>query len=419
VHRGQILGHVTHYWSGATKTIDWHHLHWGMRKGKYDPNNIGAYVRGYAKKNEFTIDPATGVWTHSEWVDPFTIVAANSDQGLAASADVRHHPPGSLLEDASGSYWLVMDDAHVSNVSLSALASDRFSLAGAVHVSDAELACYAISAPFVSQGHITLYVRPNSPTVVMAYDATHTRYDIVRWEALLSWGYDASDLSVNPNLVQQLEATYAPKGLKKLRPGTLVKADESPEVSIVTMANTRRAITSAEVFEALGFSWERVVSIPQSVIDQVAGPKEQMLIDETSIHACNAPQKQNQSKSGVHFLYSGPPLPGSIKLEGWWQPPNAPSHGWGIVSDCVDTIPGDGTLECELPLPSGTSPFEFQIDLPNGSFWGDQSCSSLGGCGKPNGTVKLSNTKGPIPVTLVPNNTNNQPYYNGHVQLIP
>ena len=159
----------------------------------------------------------------------------------------------------------------------------------AVKASGDEMDCYAKSAAFPSLGSVTLYQRTGSPTVVMAYDATRTRYDVIRWEALVSWGFDAEDLTNDLSKTVFRETMYVNKGFRLLRPGTLVKADESSEVSAVTMQGTRIPIVSDDVFEALGFRWERVVSIPGSVIDQVAGPRALPMIDLASIKSCAVP----------------------------------------------------------------------------------------------------------------------------------
>ncbi len=121
----------------------------------------------------------------------------------------------------------------------------------------------------------------------------------------------------------------------------------------------------------------------------------------------------------VQFVYTGPVTPGTIHLDAWWQGPNNVSQSWGTVAECVDMQEGDGILDCSFTLPSGTSPFEFQIVLPDGRFWGDLSCSPQGGCGATVGTLSVNGPNGNLAVSLVANNPNNQPYFNGHIETIP
>lgn len=530
VKRGQYLGHVGHYWAGADQSLDWHHVHWGMRYGAFDAGNVNAFVRGYAPKSEFTIDPKTNMWTHPQWVDPFVIISANSDPAQAAMADVRHHPSGTLLEDPYGSFWLVVNDKTIAPISPDMMFGDRYDSSRAVVVSEDELNCYAINAAVDPLGPVTLYQRPNSSTVVMAYANTKQRYDVIRWEALVSWGYDADSLTADAKTIVAIESGYAPKGYRMMRPGTLVKADESSEVAIVTNQQTRQAIASADVFEAMGFSWSKVVSIPQSVLDAVAGPRENALIDLPSIHACAmqpvcpgggncggggnplpvevcngldddgngqideiflcklgskgggcitkcntagslvceapscswgscepypedctntidddcngltdcddpacngipacAPSSPDagvpdagggDSSVPLHFVYNGPAMVGTIQLFAWWQPPQAKVREWNLVAECQDAVPGDGILDCTFSVPSGTSPFEFQVNLPNGGFWGDESCNPLGGCGSPVGNVTVQTPNGKLAVTMKQNNKDGLPYFNGRVESI-
>ncbi|MFH1620742.1 MAG: M23 family metallopeptidase [Patescibacteria group bacterium] len=528
VKRGQYLGHINHYWAGATQSVDWHHLHWGMRKGTFNTGNVGAYIKGYAKKSEFSTDPTTGFMTHPEWLDPFLIVAANGDPALAASADVYHHPSGSLLEDENGAYWLVKSDTEIAYVPTDVLSKDKYDLSRAVKVSDDEMNCYSQSSSVVSLGNVTLYKHPNSTAVAIAYASSGMRYDFIRWEAMLSWGFEDSDLTHDASTIQFLEMNYLPAGFKLLRPGTLVKADEESEVAIVTYNQTRLPIASAEVFEALGYSWERIVSIPKSVITQVAGPRENnKLVDQAYINTCAVPPEcesngtcggggehtvpdagtlpaeevcngqdddgngqideifmckfgsmgngcitscntagnylctapscswgtcmpypevcnntidddcnglvdcadpacsdnsvctTGNNNSTLHLVYGGPVIPGSIHLEGWWQPPNALPRQWGNITECGDAVAGDGWLDCEFLLPTGTSPFEFQIILPDGRFWGDKSCSPQGGCGNTVGNLFLFSQGGLVNIEMIPNNTEGSLYFNGRVPIVP
>lgn len=635
VRRGQYIGHVAHFWHGPTTSIDWHHIHWGMRKGAFSiSSGLAPHIRGYAKKNEFVKDPETGALKHPEWLDPFVVVATSGDPALLAAVGVRNHPSGSLLEDRHGTYWLVTGLDELSAIPGDVFASDRFNAHAATRVSDEEVACYRKGKPLASYGHVTLYKRPSSPTIVLAFDASHERYDVIRWEALLSWGFGTSDLTMDAVKIAFIEKTYASKGYRLLRPGTLVKAEEESEVAIVTMKQTRLPIASGEVFEALGFGWERVVPLPKEVLTSVAGPRESGVVTWESIHKCALPTpcpagetcgggggvdagvpdalvdasfldsgiaesgpadagssskdacssvevcdgldnncnsfideiflcamgsvggvcKTSCGTAGylvctpptctwgecrpysedcsntidddcngfvdcadpacflslickpkpdaglvdigsfldssivdagivdvfapdagvidsgswdtsladtsvsdiatsdadvfdtassdtgdadagsvdtgsvldaplgsipITLSYHGPVAPGFIWIEAWWQPPKTLPRSWGKILECKDTIPGDGKLDCTFSLPYGTSPFEFQIYLPDGRYWGDKSYDPKGGHGSTIGTVTLTSSYGPVVYTLIPNNPDGKPYYNGHVAYVP
>jgi hypothetical protein len=573
VHRGQYLGHIGHYWYGAGKTTDWHHVHWGIRKGKFSAASytraaLGKYARGYANLSEFSVNSVTHLKTHAEWTDPFSVVQALGDPALTPAVGVRHHPPGSLLEDADGKHWLVAEETKVSLVPQAVMLADRYDASSAVRVSAEELACYDHGPNVSALGPVTAYQRPGTSTVVMAYEQTHGRYDVIRWEALLSWGLSQNDLTANATKINLAENTYADRGYRRLRPGTLVKADESSEVTLVTPQSERLPIATGEVFEALGYDWKKIVSLPAVVLDQVAGQRSPKLVDFDSIHHCLTPppcpdnqvcaggddpieddpalepEDTGQAEAGVggsggngpseicngldddgngqadeifmcqlsatdgppcvtscntsgmrecvapacswgachpfpescantldddcngfvdcadpvcvadplcvpsqdagsggssgsggsagtggsggqanslaeiHFTYVGPAVPGNHVLWAWWQPPTATPRTWAPVTECADSAPGDGKLECVFQLPHGTGPLEFQVALPDNRFWGDESCNPTGGCGQTIGSVHVADAQGDLLVTLVPNNPDSQPYYNGYIAHI-
>ncbi len=451
VQRGQYLGHVNHYWAGSGQDNDWHHLHWGMRKGSFQANNVGPFIKGYAKKGDFTVDSATGVWTHPDWLDPFVVVIANGDPAAQASANVRHHPSGSLLEDEQGMFWYVSKETEIAHVPAAVMTSDRYNTSRAIRVSSEEINCYAKVPDLVSVGPVVLYQRPGMSTVVMAYKNTQTRYDVIRWEALLSWGFGAVDVSQNLAVATFYETNYFSKGYRLLRPGTLVKADEEAEVAIITAEQTRRPIISGEAFEEAGFQWEHVVSIPASVLTAVAGPRENVMIDLPSLHACavlpdcpgggancggggvpddsenppegsdNDPNQESLVPVGkVRFQYEGQPVAGMNQFQGMWDPPGESFYDWvpSTFALCQDALSDDGKLDCLLDMPSGSVNFLFTVQLPDGRWWGDESCAATGGCGQTIGTVTLTGPNGSIPFQLVSNGQGSE-YKNGFVSMVP
>jgi hypothetical protein len=117
----------------------------------------------------------------------------------------------------------------------------------------------------------------------------------------------------------------------------------------------------------------------------------------------------------VSFSYVGPVTLGSIWIEAWWQPPSAPPRPWGVITECPDPIPGDGSLECLFSLPCGTTSLEFQVYLSGIKYWGDESAT--GGNGSPIGTVSLFTTSGNLPYVMIPN-PKGSPYMNGFVASV-
>jgi hypothetical protein len=118
----------------------------------------------------------------------------------------------------------------------------------------------------------------------------------------------------------------------------------------------------------------------------------------------------------LHLRYSGP-FSGPTSISGWWAVPGSVPVSWRVITECVDLYTGDAILECDLPVPSGASPFEFQVNLPGAKYWGDEACDS-GGCGNTLGTVTLTKGGNTVSYTLTPNGSG-PPYYNGRVAVVP
>lgn len=119
----------------------------------------------------------------------------------------------------------------------------------------------------------------------------------------------------------------------------------------------------------------------------------------------------------VSVLYIGPVIPGFTVINAWWQPPGLAPRAWGKISECADLFSGDGVLDCAFNVPCGTTSLEFQIDLPDGRFWGDKSFWPTGGKGATIGTVWLKTPKGPLTYTMIPN-PKGGPYFNGFVAAV-
>lgn len=487
VRRGQYVAHIWHYWPYADTSVDWHHLHWGMRKGRFEaPANshgqLVPYIQGYAPRTEFTIDPSTGALVHPVWLDPLLVLAANGDPVAQASADVRFHPSGSLLQDLGGQYWFVQNDTEIVSISPGVFVSDRHDPDAAVRVSDEEVSCYRHVGSMPALGQVTLYVRPGTNTVVMAYDQSWERYDVIRWEALLSWGYGEADISSQPS-APFYESSYLSRGFRLLRPGTLVKADEQSEVAIVTAQQTRLPIASGDVFERAGFAWQRIVSIPLSVLDQVAGPREARVLAMDDLRVCAVPPA---CPSGSASCGGGAPsgcAPGDIATC-WCSTGNQGTQSCvsdgSRFSECVcpssDAVGGSGGgVDADAGNPEGSgndvlhlryeSPIAGELTIqgwwqhPDGSTrsWGVIPCSDTnetdallecdvsvpsgapifefqiylpgpkywgdqscdsGGCNQPLGTVLLIKNGNVVPYAFAPNSIG-PPYYNGRLMPVP
>lgn len=479
VRKGQYIGHVRHYWHGSDHSTDWHHSHFGVRRGRfsapvYDRTaELVAYVQGYDYPSAFTRN-GDGTYAHDTWLDPIDFVEAHDDPLLYATGNVLHHPSGTMLLDRQNQYWMVVSDTEIARLKPDVGFSDRYAYQRAVLVSDEELSCYVQTDPIVSYGKTYLYRRPGSTAVVIAFENTGARYDFPRWEALLSWNYQQEDIHESTVSALWYESMYNPEGFLTLRPGTLAKGDAESEVAIITWEQTRLAIQSGELFEALGYQWDDVVVIPQSVLDVVAGPREDRVFDRGDIVSCpalpacgdgstcgggleptpadsdattddevdsssvedsnpvsadesdttgnestNPVATETDSSPAAETLYLSyeSPVCGSVSIQGYWNNPDGSARAWALISECVDVDPSDCSFACNLPVPINATDFTWQIYLSDGLTWGNQDCYD-GGCGAPFGELTLSMNGASVPYTFIPNSAG-APYYNGYLATVP
>ena len=122
------------------------------------------------------------------------------------------------------------------------------------------------------------------------------------------------------------------------------------------------------------------------------------------------------SSAPIHLAYRSPVV-GPITLWGWWRLPSGVNVSWDRIGACADANTSDDLLACDLPVPSGAPVFEFQVELPDGRYWGDHACDS-GGCDKPLGTLTLTHAGEDVPYEFVPNGSG-PPYYNGRLMPVP
>ncbi len=122
------------------------------------------------------------------------------------------------------------------------------------------------------------------------------------------------------------------------------------------------------------------------------------------------------ASSSLRLVYTSP-MCGSLHVEAWWTNIDNTNRAWAPITECVDANPADCTLDCILPVPSGTPYLEFQAYAPNNEGYGNEDCYN-GGCGKPLGELHLYKGSSEIPFKLVPNPAG-PPYYNEVLQPVP
>lgn len=121
----------------------------------------------------------------------------------------------------------------------------------------------------------------------------------------------------------------------------------------------------------------------------------------------------------LRFHYEGS-VAGNYIVKAWWNTlTSADSWNTSLSSrGCIDTDISDKSFDCVLPVPSGKQDFLFQVDLPDGRFWGDMSYDPTGGQGATIGTVTI--TKGNVTYNYVMVSNGEGPLYmNGLLSVVP
>ncbi|MFH1077956.1 MAG: M23 family metallopeptidase [Patescibacteria group bacterium] len=469
VNPADVIGYVD---DGAHNGDGAEHLHLGVRlqTAQQAKDTDTSWFRGYDG------DPSQRKW----FADP-TLFLSDLTSG---DGSTRWHPGGTVVLDGDGGPWMLDEDGVRHAIPAETFARERLH-ERAIDISDAELACLEPGDDFVSPRAYNWAIKFDDASTV--YEAAEfgdgsSRWAYITYEAFRSWGWTDAEIIVWPSSQRDDLFAYTDDlGFRIMRDGSLVKSDASNEVSVVA-AGRRLPIYDWATFLALGYREERIVVIPESVIDLVAGPRGPIITPDL-IHVCMHPSSciddcptptpggggvgggdaggnipvpdGGQGGSGtttshgghggsastgdggcggdavdipvtdvpigkVRFRYDGPILSGLNAFQGMWNPPGPAFYDWipSTFALCPDTVSGDGILECLLDAPSGTVGLLFTVHLPDGRWWGDMSYDPTGGHGSTIGTVTLTGPGGDIPYAMVSNGTGPL-YKNGSVQAIP
>mgnify|MGYP001601863782 FL=1 len=443
---GDVIGYVNddaHNGDGAE------HVHIGVRLQSANQAKAvdSKWFRGYDGK------PSQLKW----FADPVTFFAT-----LASSqTDTVWHPAGTVLRDSDGTHWMVEMESVRTKISAQTAQQEKLDKR-AVKASDDEIDCLQYGGEFVSPRSGTHLVKFNDASTVYEYAGNWPgkwRMAFISYEAFVSWGWDDAEIDLRPaSDKQQFFAQSKDNGMRLVRDGTLVKSYDASEVSAVS-SGTRLPIFNWETFLQMGYSANNVVVLPKETIEQVAGPRGSV-IKPNNLSVCGAfgggglgeggsggsggdpsgnggsggdPGTGGDGGAGagtgattgvptgkVLFQYSGPVIQGGNAFQAMWDPPGPAFYDWvpSTFALCPDTLPGDGKLECMLDMPSGTKNFLFQVNLPDGSWWGDMSYDPQGGQGNTIGKVTLTDPNGNVSYVMVTNGTGPM-YMNGLAANVP
>lgn len=402
------------------------HLHFGVRL----QSALAASATDKAWFRGYDTVPSQRRW----FSDPVLFMETFTAEGRS----VFWHPAGTVVRGASGEdLWMLDSQGYRQQISPELAVAEGLA-SRAIVASEAELGCEALSTPYKSPREWHKVVKFSDASTVYEYEEPWqgtSRWAFVTYPAFLSWGWKDSDIAHWPAAKRdEILGHTIYQGLRTLRDGSLVKADEESEVSVVS-DGLRLPIVDWPTFLALGYRAEQIVGVPKDVIEIVAGPKGPMITTDLltlcvhpslCLEDCPSPSEgggegfDDVPPGQVLFMYEGPVTGGAHEFQGMWDPSGPAFHDW--VSEtfalCPDTELDDHRLACLLDMPSGTANFLFTVRLPDGRWWGDKSCDPTGGCGDTLGTVTLLGPNGQIPYVFKNNGTGPE-YWNGFVSLVP
>ncbi|MDZ4221783.1 MAG: hypothetical protein U1C18_02815, partial [Patescibacteria group bacterium] len=169
----------------------------------------------------------------------------------------------SLLRSPRGTVYLLVDDTIRGIASQEVFRTIGFNPEEIIDVSEQDLALYEVGP------HIT--IASAYPTGALLQD---NKTGAVFWvqdgqkQGIIDRSILANNFrGVKPQAVHQDElAKYAYAGRLKLQDGTTITSPESSAVYVIS-DGLRRPVISGEAFEKLGFNWNDVREVPQTVVD--------------------------------------------------------------------------------------------------------------------------------------------------------
>lgn len=255
VKAGQYVAKVADYWHGATQKVNWHHLHFGIRRGQFNPADVNTYVRGYASYG-WSADKKS----HVHWVDPTAFV-------LKHSRLATWHPDGSLVQ-VYGSPMIYQVYAgmlhHIMNEPV--FNAHQFNWRAVTLISEEEFNCYKQGAVINWQPDREFYTYQGRSYMLefVGQPATCALFEFKSDLAALTWGFPKNVQGISDSEHDSWVQECGAPRLLYMRDGSVVKpigAFESfdPSAMFVSTYNgVLHEFLTVESFESLGLAWDAV-----------------------------------------------------------------------------------------------------------------------------------------------------------------
>ncbi len=169
----------------------------------------------------------------------------------------------SLLRAPWGTVYLLADDAIRGIASREVFRTIGFNPEEIIDVSEEDLALYTVGANItLESAYPTGALLQDKKTGAVFWVQDGQKQGIIHRSILANNFPRVKPSPVHPDELSK----YPYTGRLKLADGTTITSPESPAVYVIS-GGARRPVISGEAFEKLGFNWEDVVAVPQSVVD--------------------------------------------------------------------------------------------------------------------------------------------------------
>ncbi|PIR93842.1 hypothetical protein COT97_04425 [Candidatus Falkowbacteria bacterium CG10_big_fil_rev_8_21_14_0_10_39_11] len=298
IKAGEYVGRVADYWHGNSSSANWHHLHFGIRRGRFDSNNVSLFVLGYL---------STG-WTgdqHVDWVAPTEFI-------LDHQGDVTWHADGTLVQvyGQSNIYQLI-DGVLYQILNGDVFEGHNFAWNKVMLISQAEFNCYERDASGIDWAPWRRLVKANGQYYLHEKRcATCTEqgmfYQFSSLRAVQSWNYAEADFeALTAAQVLTMRQSLPDGGMLYLREGTLIR--DGNNFYVMTAHGVLRHFERDEYFWRSGYAYDRVWEMSLNQVEddifqigfEIDGEQVyKCLIHETDDYECEL--------SEILVSYSGP-----------------------------------------------------------------------------------------------------------------
>jgi hypothetical protein len=169
----------------------------------------------------------------------------------------------SLLQAPYGTIYLLVDDTIRGIESQEVFRTIGFNPEEVIKVNEEDLELYIIGDNItLSSAYPTGALLQDNSTGAVFFVQDGKRQGIIDRTILDLNFRNTKPLAIHPGELNQ----YGYAGRLKLKDGTIITSSESSAVYVISDGR-RRAVISGEAFEKLGYAWDNIHEVPQSVVD--------------------------------------------------------------------------------------------------------------------------------------------------------